>query len=368
VLREGVGFVLRGALRQVGRVGPARQALHRLSVVSRGCAVVFLRVRRLVPDNARGAAHVDRRRGVALVPAELDRALQAAQQTLKFVHLGEALARLRQGTRLRDTLAVLTFDESFAATAELALPVCRARGVPATFFVTTGALDEPDAATLWDSHVHAVVAQMGGRALSTNFVDRPLPTATASERASSARRLLLSMTSLDEGELGRRLHELDGLVGGPPAVAPLDRLLQAGELTRLCRDPLVAIGAHGRAHLALSSASDAALFDELEQPRARLRELCGGAFVDVVSYPFGRPPYVDDRVVRAARAAGYQGAFTALPGVARPGDHLFQLPRLPLDRGASAVEAYELAGTLAAVDELLLAAWGDREHLIDPDG
>jgi peptidoglycan/xylan/chitin deacetylase (PgdA/CDA1 family) len=368
VLREGFGFVLRGAMRQVGRVAPARQALHRLSVVSRGCAVAFLRVRRLVPDTARGAAHVDRRRGAALTPVELDRALQTAQKTLSFVHLGEALARLRRGTRLQQGLAVLTFDESFAATAELALPVCRARGVPATFFVTTGPLDAAEPETLWDSHVHAVVDQMGGRPVSTNFVDRPLPTTTPSERASSARRLLLSMTSLDEGELWRRLHELDALAGGRPQVPALDRMLHAEELRQLCRDPLVAVGAHGRTHVALASASDDALRDELEQPRERLRALCGGAFVDVVSYPFGRPPYVDDRVVRAARAAGYQAAFTALPGVVRPGDHLFQLPRLPLDRGASAVAAYELAGSLAAVDEMLLAAWGDREILVDPDG
>jgi peptidoglycan/xylan/chitin deacetylase (PgdA/CDA1 family) len=368
LIREGVGFALRGTLRQVGRVGPARQALHRLSVISRGYAVAFLRVRRLVPATSRGAAHPDRVRGAALLPAELDRALSTAKKTLTFVHAGEALAELRRGTRLSRGLAVLTFDESFAATAELALPVCRAHGVPATFFVTTGPLDATEPETLWDSHVHAIVDQMHGRPLSTKFVDRPLVTQTPSDRRSAARRLILSLASLDEGELWRRLHELDSIAGGRPAVPVLDRMLHAEELRRLCSDPLVAVGAHGRAHLSLATASDTALIDELEQPRDRLRALCGSAFVDVVSYPFGRPPYVDDRVVKAARAAGYQAAFTALPGVARPGDHLFQLPRLPLERRGSAVSAYELAGSFAAIDELILAASGDRERLNDPDG
>ncbi len=368
MIRDGIGFALRGALRQVGRVGPARQALHRLSVLSRGYAVVFLRARRLVPATARGAAHPDRVRGAALVPEELDRALSTAKKTLTFVHAGEALAELRRGARLPRGLAVLTFDESFAATAELALPVCRAHGIPATFFVTTGPLDATEPETLWDSHVHAIVDQMDGRPLSTRFVDRPLVTQTPSARREAARRLILSLASLDEGELERRLHELDTLAGGRPPVAALDRMLHAEELRLLCRDPLVATGAHGRAHLSLATASDAALADELEQPRARLRELCGGAFVDVVSYPFGRPPYVDDRVIKAARAAGYQAAFTALPGVARPGDHLFQLPRLPLQRRGSALAAYELAGSFAAIDELLLAASGDRERLDAPDG
>jgi len=359
--------VLRGALRQVGRVGPVRRRLHQQGERSRGAAVAFLRVRRLLPATARGASHLDRRRDAALSPDELARALEEARRALTFVHAGEALAALQRGTRLPRGLAVLTFDESFAATAELALPVCRALGVPALFFVTTGPLDAAEPETLWDSHVHAVVERMGGRALSTRFIDRPLATSTARQRLSATRCLILSLASLDEGELYRRLHELDVIAGGRPPVAALDRMLHAEELRHLAGDPLVAIGAHGRAHLSLASASDQALRDELEQPRQQLAALCGGAFVDVVSYPFGRPPYVDERVVEAARDAGYRAAFTALPGVSRPGDPLFWLPRLPITRRGSTLAAVEHAGSAAVVDALWPAA-GGRAGLVEPEG
>jgi hypothetical protein len=57
-----------------------------------------------------------------------------------------------------------------------------------------------------------------------------------------------------------------------------------------------------------------------------------------------------------------------VPGVTRPGDPLFRLPRLSLQRRDSAVLAYELAGSFAALDELLLAASGERERLADADG
>jgi hypothetical protein len=70
MIKEGVGLLLRGAMRQVGRVGPARQALHRLSVLTRGAGVAFLRCRRLVPDTPRGQAHPDRLRGSATTPEE----------------------------------------------------------------------------------------------------------------------------------------------------------------------------------------------------------------------------------------------------------------------------------------------------------
>ena len=348
-------------MNQVGRVGPARQALHALSVRTRGAGIAFVRCRRLVPDSARGRAHPDRVRGSASTPEELAASLAALQKTLRFVHMGEALQALRKGQRLDQGLAVLTFDESFAATAELCLPVCRALSVPATIFVTTGHLDEPT--TLWDAHVHAVVDQVAPRPLQVSFVDRVLLTVTAAQRLSAAHRLLLSLASLDEEELGRRLAELDTLAGGRPPVRPLDRMITAAELQRLCRDPLISLGAHGHGHLSLAAASDAALHNELHEPRERLRALCGSAFVDVVSYPFGRPPYVDERVISAARAVGYKAGFTALPGVARPGDHLFHLPRLALDTRSVTVNAYELAGTLAALDEILLMASGERERV-----
>jgi peptidoglycan/xylan/chitin deacetylase (PgdA/CDA1 family) len=361
VIKEGVGLLLRGTMRQVGRVAPARQALHRLSVLTRGAGVAFVRVRRLVPDTARGRAHPDRVKGSATTPQELSTSLAALQKTLTFVHMGEALAALRRGQRLQRGLAVLTFDESFAATAELALPVCRALSVPATLFVTTGHLDEPT--TLWDAHVHAVVDRVAPKPLQVSFVDRVLSTTTAAERLRAAHRLLLSLASLDEVELARRLAELDALAGGRPAVKPLDRMLTSAELQALCHEPLLSVGAHGHGHLSLASASEAALQDELVRPRERLQQLCGASFIDVVSYPFGRPPYVDDRVIGAARAVGYKAGFTALPGVARPGDHLFHLPRLALGRKSAAVNAYELAGTLAAVDEVLLVASGERERV-----
>jgi hypothetical protein len=55
--------------------------------------------------------------------------------------------------------------------------------------------------------------------------------------------------------------------------------------------------------------------------------------------------------------------------VARPGDHLFQLPRLAIDRSNTGIQGYQLAGTLNAVDELVLVATGEQQRLEeDPEG
>jgi peptidoglycan/xylan/chitin deacetylase (PgdA/CDA1 family) len=361
MLREAGRAVLRGAMRQVGRVPLTRRALHHLSVAGRGAGVAVLRCRRLVPDTAQGRAHPDRAAGSAMTPRELQRELVEAQETLAFVTAAEAVEMLARGKRLDRGVALLTFDESFAVTAELALPVCRALGVPFTVFVTTGHID--DGRTLWDEEVRAVVAACAPDPLAVPWIDRVLPTNTPSRRAASARRLLLSLASLDEEMLARRLDALFAKIGGRPAVPAFDRMLGRAELASLAAHPLVSIGAHGHHHLTLAHASDAALLDELERPRHVLRELCGNAFADVMSYAFGRAPYVDHRAIVAARKAGYRAAFTAEPGVARPGDHLLRLPRLPIGPKTSGVAAYELQGTLAAVDEIVMVATGERARI-----
>lgn len=366
MLRSASRALLRGAMRQIGRVPVTRRALHALSVASRGAGVAVLRTHRLLPDTAWGRRHPGRVLG-AITPTMLRQELKEAQGTLRFVHLAEAVSVLERGERLEQGLAVLTFDESFATTVELALPVLRELGVPATVFVTTGFLDADTPgmfhATLWDEAVRCAVEQQAPKPLAVPWIDRVLRTETPAKRRAATRRLLLSLAALDEDRLERRLGELFQRTGGPPACSPLDRMLTRGEVERLAREPLLSFGAHGRRHLALANATVSALDEEMTQPRETLRQLCGASFADVLSYPFGRSPYVDDRAVIAARAAGYRAAFGAEPGVARPGDHLFRLPRLPIGPGTSGIAAYELQGTFDAVDEIVLVASGDRTRL-----
>lgn len=384
MIRQAAKAVLTTAAHKVALLPMTRRAMHRLSVAARGPSVAFLRVRRVLPDSSAGKKHIDRLMGGGLLQSELDAQLIALSKTLRFVHPAEALVALERGERLEEGACVLTFDESFAATAELALPVLEKHRIPALFFVTTAFLDgeahqdhrhdpapPPEAlddvtryGTLWDQAVHTALEATSPRAFSVPWMDRVLRTDSPERRASSVRRLLLTMVALDPSHLKGRLDDLYGRLVNAPSPPQLDRMLSGAELERLARHSLVSIGAHGHRHFALSSLGDDDLKEELERPRAILRERAGVAFCDVASYPFGRPPYFDDRVVHAAREAGYRAALTAVPGVARPGDHLFCLPRLSMGPGGQAAEAYELQGVSSAVDELLLVATGAQDRVV----
>lgn len=361
MLKNASRAVLVTWLRQWARLPVTRRAMHKVSVATRGPAIAFLRCRRLVPETSAGERHPDRFLHLAMTPSELEAALTDIARTLRFVHMAEALAALSRGRRMPEGAAVLTFDESYAATVELALPVLRRMQIPVTFFVSTAHLD--GTTTLWDSEVEAIVRALAPVPLSLSWVDRVLRTDSRSARAASVRRLLRLLASLDEERLERRLEELRARVDGPVPIDPLDRMLTRAELERISRDSLVSVGAHGHRHVAFSSISSEVRDQELALPREILRAACGSSFVDVVSYPFGRPPYIDDATFAAARAAGYQAAFSAETGVARPGSHLFRLPRIDMGPNIRAMDAYELQGISDAVDELLLVATGSEDRI-----
>jgi peptidoglycan/xylan/chitin deacetylase (PgdA/CDA1 family) len=82
------------------------------------------------------------------------------------------------------------------------------------------------------------------------------------------------------------------------------------------------VGSHGVSHRDLRTLSDKELAVELQQSREQLEYHLGQA-VRFLSYPFGRS---DRRVAEAARAAGYEAAYTTTPS-ASGSDHYLR-PRL----------------------------------------
>lgn len=87
------------------------------------------------------------------------------------------------------------------------------------------------------------------------------------------------------------------------------------------------IGSHTLSHMDLTKATPRQLEQEVSQSRQLLEERLGIS-VDFFCYPAGR---VNDRVLQAVQKAGYLGAVTTRPGLARP-DHIFLLDRIRINR------------------------------------
>ena len=108
---------------------------------------------------------------------------------------------------------------------------------------------------------------------------------------------------------------------------------------------------HTRTHADLPTLDDRILRDELVGARNDLQDLLGEA-VDYLAYPYGRH---DERVLRAAREAGYRAAFSVQPGFNRRDVDRFRLRRLDVF-GTDSASALRRKTTLGSNDGSLAHA------------
>ena len=103
------------------------------------------------------------------------------------------------------------------------------------------------------------------------------------------------------------------------------------------------IAAHTISHVDLTTVGAAQLQREVAGSRTALQRMFG-VRVDFFCYPLG---HFDPRVVAAVRAAGYLGATTESPGLARPGER-FTLARIRVGPGDGAAGVAARLGHLGA--------------------
>jgi peptidoglycan/xylan/chitin deacetylase (PgdA/CDA1 family) len=92
------------------------------------------------------------------------------------------------------------------------------------------------------------------------------------------------------------------------------------------------VGSHTRTHPRLTELDDAELDTELRESKAEVEDGLGRACLSL-AYPYG---VYDDRVIAAARRAGYSAAAKTLPGRLKPPTGPLDWPRIVINRGDSA--------------------------------
>lgn len=215
----------------------------------------------------------------------------------------------------------LTFDDGYADNFAIVAPVLAEFDLRATFYVTTGLIGTQarfwfdDAALRWASlggeRLRAELARISGQQLG----DESSPS-TMSE-------WLAFLKSLGTKE---RMRVLDELPAGEKFVPDqLDRIMAPEELKELARRGHE-IGSHSVTHPLLPQLSDTELESELALSRQWIASWVVMAPTGFC-YPNGDH---DERVVRAARSAGYGYACTTRAGRNGPSQDRFRLLRIDM--------------------------------------
>jgi peptidoglycan/xylan/chitin deacetylase (PgdA/CDA1 family) len=234
--------------------------------------------------------------------------------------LSEAIDALR-ADRLPPRAVCITFDDGYRSVHDLALPVLREFGLPATVFVTTGHLGESN---MWNDRIIEAVQTVPGRQLDlSQFGLGRYPLATLDERKRTLASLTEASKYLPPPQRRALVEHLEQLVGEQLSHG---LMLTPEMVINLDRNG-VEIGAHTITHPILSSLDDAAAAREIAGSKQELEDLIGKP-VRLFAYPNGKVGKdFDARHVAMVEKAGFDAAFTTAVGAISRGQDRFQLPR-----------------------------------------
>jgi peptidoglycan/xylan/chitin deacetylase (PgdA/CDA1 family) len=247
---------------------------------------------------------------VSATPAGLDAQLQLITR-----HFDVVSPNVLEESRTAGRRVVLTFDDGYRDNYELAFPVLRRYGVPATFFLATGFLDRPRV-PWWDELAWMARTSprqvLGGGA----WLRRPIP--LEGDRRGAVDELVRTFKALPTTRTRGFLDFCGDAAGtGRCADSAGANLWMTWQMAAELRDAGMVIGGHTATHPVLARADEGTQRREIEECRRRLREELG-APMRYFAYPVGLPGSFDDTTQRILRRAGVRLAFSLHGGYLRP--------------------------------------------------
>lgn len=289
--------------------------------------------------------------GLAVSPAHFEQQLAVLRRCREPLPMSEFFARLQRGVLHSDAVAI-TFDDGYADNLHQARPRLAAAGVPATVFVTTGAVGQ-SVEYWWDELARGILLRAAaldcdidvvgeGFRLAFDPLERAEPTSAwrAWQEPQTARqaayiavwRHLRTAAAEDRDAAMRRLRELLEI---PPA-DPKDLPMTKAEAAALGADALFEIGGHTVTHPVLPALSAAERRREILESRLACERLADKPVVGF-AYPHGA---LDADSQAAVRESGFLWACsTQSCAVPSRGYDQYALPRVAVvDGGGPAFE------------------------------
>jgi peptidoglycan/xylan/chitin deacetylase (PgdA/CDA1 family) len=270
--------------------------------------------------------------GCFLEVDDFRRQMEYLASRCRVVPLGE-IPRTPEGAGGKTRVAI-TFDDGFRSVRDLAGPVLRSLGLPATVFLATGFTGS--GATPWFCHVHR--ALIATRRESLEWRGRTIGLGSPGSRAAASASLQGDLKELAPGEIPAALDRLAGLLDvAPPGDVPPEspwRMLDAESVAGMDRDGLFDFGAHTRGHAILARMAGA---ERAEEIRVSVRAVAAltGRPCRTFAYPNGRAGDFSGDDVAVLKEEGISMAVTTEPGGVRTGADPWRLSRYHIASGVS---------------------------------
>lgn len=298
--------------------------LARLARRLQGGRGAILRYHSVTGDEARTLQYLDS--GLMVTAETFESQLRFIRRCYTVVPLGDLVDRIHAGRALPRRAVAITFDDGYRDNYTHAYRLLHAAGLPATFYVTTGAID--GGPPLWTAKLRYMVRTTAREEIVLPELLGGLTAITGpADRQTVFTRLIVAL----KGVPSRRREELVEELAGVFAVTdftPLADIMMTWRELREMNDNGMTIGAHTISHPNLPRTE----IEEMRREIGGSREAIAaqlGAPVPHFSYPNGRgSAHVNDTVRAVVRRAGFRSAVTSLAGCIQLGADPWGLRRV----------------------------------------
>ena len=231
-----------------------------------------------------------------------------------------AVKRLREGS-LPTRAVCMTFDDGYADSAEIALPILQTWGLPATFFIATGYLD---GGLMWNDTVIEVVRNIPPGKLDLSDLNIGIHRLeNFQERVAAAHRIIELLKYLPNQEKEERVRYLISLTKSPLP----DKLMLSSQQVLKLRAAGMEIGAHTVNHPILAHLEKEVARWEIAESKKHLEALIGER-VSLFAYPNGKPSQdYSPEHVEMVKEVGFDSAVSTKWGISTRQTDPWQLPR-----------------------------------------
>jgi peptidoglycan/xylan/chitin deacetylase (PgdA/CDA1 family) len=248
--------------------------------------------------------------------------LKAHYQVVPLSHIVE---RLYVNGSLPSGMAAITIDDGYSDSYEIAYPLLKRYGVPATIFLVTDFVERY--AWMWVDKVRYLTGQARAQQFSLTIDGREsrFEIDDHSSRVVAAERINAALKRLEDEMKEETIKELAALLEVIlPATPPDNFSAVSWEEVHEMSMNRIEFGSHTLTHPILTNVGDEQLRRELSESRTHIEGVLRRR-VEQFCYPNGN---YDERVASEVARAGYGCAVTTDAGLVEAGDERFTLRRI----------------------------------------
>ena len=256
------------------------------------------------------------------------------EQQVRFLSLNFDLIRIRDlndlWNRKKGRYVLITFDDGYLDNYEWAFPILKAYNSPATFFLTTGFLDDRKVA--WWDEISWMVRSATQASLPENSWTDEAVSLNSDDCDQSIKSLLTVFKKLSGDKTEAYLNFLAEKTGAgrcPQEIA--DQVWMTWDMVREMHQAGMDFGGHTVNHPILANHPEETQRFEIEQCKQRIETEIKDS-ITAFSYPVGGKDCFDQRTRDCLKQAGYRWGFSYYGGYSQFGAHdNWDIPRIAVE-------------------------------------